>query len=129
MKNKTNRLTVFFDGSCPLCRREIGFYQRRPGADMIDWVDLTDADQHHVDTQLGPDLTCTAALERFHVRTSTGSLKDGAAGFVELWKALPQFRWLGRLVSIPPILWIAERAYNAFLKIRPRMQAMARAQA
>lgn len=129
MEKNVPDLTVFFDGSCPLCRREIGFYQRRRGADAIAWVDLTDPDQGSVDAELGGDLTCEAAMERFHVREPNGTLKDGAAGFVALWKALPNFRWLGRLVSIPPLLWTAEKAYNAFLKIRPRMQAMARTQA
>ncbi len=30
---------VFFDGACPLCAREIEFYQKQEGASGIAWVD------------------------------------------------------------------------------------------
>ena len=30
---------VFFDGACPLCAREIEFYQKQEGASRIAWVD------------------------------------------------------------------------------------------
>jgi len=29
------RLTVYYDGACPVCSREMGFYQRQAGADDI----------------------------------------------------------------------------------------------
>ena len=33
--------TIFYDGSCPLCRREIGFYQKQIGADQLTWQDVS----------------------------------------------------------------------------------------
>ncbi len=38
---ETEQLTVYYDGACPLCRREIGFYQGRRGADGICWADVS----------------------------------------------------------------------------------------
>ena len=35
----TRSLTVFFDGSCPICSKEINFYKMRAGADELSWVD------------------------------------------------------------------------------------------
>ena len=35
-----SRLTVFYDGGCAVCSREIGFYQRLRGADQFYWVDV-----------------------------------------------------------------------------------------
>ena len=35
-------LTVFFDGSCPICSKEINFYKMRAGADELSWVDVSD---------------------------------------------------------------------------------------
>jgi len=33
--------TVYFDGACPLCRREIALYRRAAGEGRIDWVDAS----------------------------------------------------------------------------------------
>jgi predicted DCC family thiol-disulfide oxidoreductase YuxK len=106
--------TVYFDGGCPICSREIGFYQRQPGAELIAWVDLTTCP----DSALPNGISRQAAMARFHVATAAG-VTSGAAGFLALWLALPRFRWIGRLLSIPPMPWILERGYRIFLRIRP----------
>lgn len=114
-------LTVYYDGACPLCRREIGFYRRRRGADDIAWVDVAASDQ----ASIAPDLARADALARFHVRLPDGRLESGASGFGALWAALPAYQWLGRLVRLPMVHPIFETAYGGFLKIRPGMQRVA----
>jgi predicted DCC family thiol-disulfide oxidoreductase YuxK len=113
--------TVFFDGSCPLCRREIAFYQRQRGADGIDWQDVSSMSG---DACVAPGLDCASAMKRFHVRTPTGELKSGAAAFAELWTWLPAFAWAGRLARLPGIAHVLELAYRAFLPVRPWLQSM-----
>ncbi len=66
-------LTVYFDGSCPLCRREIAVYRRLPQAASIRWVDVS------AGAELGSQLSCAQAMARFHVRDSQGRLYSGAA--------------------------------------------------
>jgi predicted DCC family thiol-disulfide oxidoreductase YuxK len=105
--------TVYYDGACPLCQREIALYQGLEGADAIVWHDVsttgTDAD----------DLATRDAMARFHVRRADGSLVSGARGFFEVMKTIPRLRWLGYALSVPPIPWIAEGAYRLFLPLRP----------
>ncbi|MEL7488021.1 MAG: DUF393 domain-containing protein [Pseudomonadota bacterium] len=113
----TEKLTVYFDGSCPLCRREIDFYRRQRGADGVRWLDLTAAD-----TDTGGDLSCADAMRRFHVRRADGTLASGARGFAALWRELPGFSWLGRFVALPGIAQLAEAAYRLFLIGRPAIQ-------
>ncbi len=115
-------LTVFYDGACPLCRREIAFYQRKQGAERVRWVDVCDAGC----AALPPQLSRSEALRRFHVRDEEGRLLSGGSAFAALWKALPGFRPLGLFFSAAPLTWILERAYRVFLRIRPRLQAIAR---
>ena len=111
-------LTVYFDGACPLCRREIAWYRRRPGADSIAWVDVSRVSQ----AALSPDLSREDALARFHVRLPDGRLLTGAAAFGELWKRMPGLRTLGKMARLPVLEPLLERVYRAFLRIRPGMQ-------
>ncbi len=50
----------------------------------------------------------------------------GAAAFVAMWRVLPLLRPLAALASIPPVLWLLERGYRMFLKLRPTLQAVVR---
>lgn len=109
-------LTIYFDGSCPLCTREIAFYRRSEAAQHLQWVDVSQP------VDLGAGLDCQAAMQRFHVRDARGQLHHGAAGFSRLWRELPGWRWLGWLSAVPPMSWLAEAAYRLFLPLRPQLQ-------
>jgi len=111
-------VTVYYDGSCPLCRREIGFYQRCRGASDIVWEDVST----HVQGRVAQDLSCAQAMARFHVRDTKGNLTSGAAAFVQLWLALPNWRWLGKLCSGSRTLRLLEHCYVYFLRWRPALQ-------
>lgn len=107
-------LTVYYDGSCPLCRREIAAYQSLPGAERLSWEDVAQAGE-----RVAPDLNRSDALARMYVRTADGVLVNGAHAFALMWQALPRTRWLGRLAATRPALWVLEPLYRVFLKIRP----------
>ncbi len=113
--------TVYFDGACPLCRREIGFYRRRRGAERIRWVDVGRSACEVVDD----DLCRREALSRFHVRLADGRLVSGARAFAELWSQLPGWRALGRCARLPAVTPLLEAAYRAFLRVRPVLQTLA----
>ena len=114
-------LTVFYDGACPLCQREIGFYKKRQGADAVRWVDVSSTGED----QLAQGLSRQQALARFHIRDSKGRLQSGAAAFASLWSALPAFRLLGRIAALAPVTWLLEPLYRLFLKLRPLLQTAA----
>ena len=114
----TERPTVYYDGGCPVCSREIGFYQRRQGGQSFAWVDVTLADE----AALGPGLSREAAQSRIHVRRPDGTVVDGVAAFREIWRGMPGLRWLGLLVAIPPIGALAEVGYRIFLRTRKLWQ-------
>ena len=111
--SETNKdLTVYYDGACPLCQMEISHYKAQEGAEKIDFVD---ASSH----PLPEDLDRDTAMARFHVRRADGTLVSGAAGFAEVWKGLPKWRWASRLAALPGVLWLMEGMYRAFLPVRP----------
>jgi predicted DCC family thiol-disulfide oxidoreductase YuxK len=106
--------TVYFDGDCPVCRKEIAHYRRQRGAEAITWVDASSCDEK----ALGPGVDRAMVLSRFHVREADGSLASGAAGFVAIWRRLPAFAWLATLASFRPVLAALEVGYRLFLRIR-----------
>ena len=108
------QLTIYYDGGCPVCTREIGFYQRRRGANHICWVDLAQCE----DSELGVDLNRKAAYSRLHARWPNGQLVSGAAAFAALWQTLPAFHWVGRVATLPGVTHLLEWVYRGFLKIR-----------
>lgn len=117
-------LTVYYDGSCPMCRSEISFYQVRDGAEAITWVDVSAVP---AGIEVAPGLTKADAMERFHVRDGSGQLVSGAAAFATLWTWLPAFRLAGRVAALPGIRHGLELAYRGFLPVRPWLQRRFRA--
>lgn len=115
------RPTVYFDGACPVCTREIALYRRQSGAEGLHWVDAAACDAG----TLGSGLTRPQALARLHVRGSNGELVSGAAAFIALWAALPRTAWLARLLDHRPVVWLLERAYRGFLALRRLWRAPA----
>lgn len=107
--------TVYFDGECPVCSREIAMYRRQAGAEAMNWVDVA----HCKPSDMGAGLSRDDALARLHLRRADGSLVSGARAFTQMWKALPRWAWLGKLMGTAPGLWLLEAAYRAFLWLRP----------
>jgi predicted DCC family thiol-disulfide oxidoreductase YuxK len=121
MATEEPRLTVYYDGSCPLCRMEIAHYARQEGAERLRFADVSDPA-----AAPGPDLDRTAAMARFHVRRADGALVSGAAAFADVWRALPRWRWAARLAGAPGIMRLLEGAYRCFLPVRPWLSKAAR---
>lgn len=107
---------VFYDGSCPICSREIGFYQKRSGAEKIDWVDVSQAEAGEV----APGLSKANALDRLHVMNPAGELVSGGAAFTLIWSQLPGFSWLASVFNRPLMAGLLEWAYDFFLAVRRR---------
>jgi predicted DCC family thiol-disulfide oxidoreductase YuxK len=107
-------LTVYYDGGCPVCTREIGFYQRQRGADRIRWVNLAQCD----DSELGEGLSRAAAFARLHACWPNGQLISGARAFAALWQTLPAFSLAGRIAGLPGIVHGLEWGYRGFLQMR-----------
>ena len=115
------RSAVFFDGSCPLCSREIALYRKLPTRGAIDWIDIA------APGFCPPNGTTGLALmQRLHVLTPDGEMVSGARAFVQMWSQLPRWRYLARIAKFPGLLPLMEIAYRVFLVFRPCVQAVVR---
>ncbi len=110
-------VTVWYDGECPLCLREIGLMRRLDSRGAIEFIDVHGGR----DCPLDP----AVLLERFHAREQGQPLVSGAAAFAAMWRAIPPLRPLGLLARNRVILAALEKAYGVFLRYRPRLQRLA----
>ena len=111
-----SKLTIWYDGACPLCIREITLMQRLDRRGAIDFVDIAPVDAVcPLDRQL--------MLARFHARED-GVILSGAAAFAAMWRAIPLLKPLGFVARNTFILRLLESLYLRFLKFRPRLQKL-----
>jgi predicted DCC family thiol-disulfide oxidoreductase YuxK len=114
-----NSVTVWFDGACPLCRREIALMRRLDRRQRLRFVDVA------AESEFCP-IDRATLLARFHAQEAGGPIVSGAAAFAAMWRAIPLLRPLGLLARLPPVLAALERLYVVFLRVRPRLQSIAR---
>jgi predicted DCC family thiol-disulfide oxidoreductase YuxK len=107
----TQNTEVLYNGSCPVCSREINHYERlsQKQALAIQYDDLADSAKLK-DWGLDAD----EAAKRLHVRKD-GEIYSGVPAFIILWKDIPQMRWLAKIVSLPGVHKLACLTYDYVL--------------
>lgn len=107
---------VFYDGACPLCRREIDLVRRLDRRERVRFTDISSSGFDP--TFLGR--TREEMMARIHGRKADGSLIEGVEVFRQLYAAVG----LGIVVAVtrlPPLSWALDRAYTWFAKNRLRL--------
>jgi predicted DCC family thiol-disulfide oxidoreductase YuxK len=117
-------LTVFYDGFCPICSREVAGYQRLELKTRIVWIDLAGSD----DVLETEAFTLDAALELLHVKDVYGVLHTGLAAHILLWQYLPGFKVAAALLCSSAVLRaVCNQSYLFFTRHRPGLKRRARA--
>ena len=111
-------ITVWHDGDCPLCRREIALMRRLDRRGAIRFVDAATA------AMTSCPIDRKTLLARFHAEED-GQLLSGAAAFAAMWRAIPLLRPIGLAARSPLVLRLLETAYRGFLVFRPMLQRAA----
>ncbi|MEL6583908.1 MAG: DUF393 domain-containing protein [Pseudomonadota bacterium] len=107
---KTTATEVYFDGACPICRREIAMWQDAKGLEDVAFTNVAEVVPDGLDQQ--------ELLARFHVKRSDGVIVSGAAAFLALWRG---HKWLwpvGVALDRWPFRPLLDVAYAGFLRVR-----------
>ncbi len=107
-------ITVFYDGKCGLCRREIAHYMHIAPKGVFEWMDITVTPEPF--TTLG--YSVPAGLKALHVRDDAGGMHVGVDAFIAIWLQLPRWRMLAALVRLPIIRPLAKGLYRMFAEWR-----------
>jgi len=117
MNNMDNqkKLTVYYDGLCKVCSREINHYKKQSGSENIAFVDICSDDFNALAEGLDPH----QVHKIMHVRRADGQLRTRVDAFIEIWKVLPRYSSLAKIAEWRSIKAGLEVGYTCFAKIRP----------
>ncbi|MBS2020041.1 MAG: DUF393 domain-containing protein [Deltaproteobacteria bacterium] len=111
-----HQVEVFFDGACPLCRREIGMLRRLDRRSAIRFTDIAEPSFDAV----AVGRTQSDLMARIQARLADGTWIDGVEVFRRLYAAVG-FGPLVAVTRVPGISHLMDAAYGWFAKNRLRL--------
>jgi len=107
-------ISVYYDGKCGLCSKEINFFKQRAPKHPILWHDIAN-EPAQLD---GTGVSQAEALMFMHVRDANGGMRTEVDAFIVLWRQFAGWAVLSRIVSLPGIYPLAGLLYRKFAKAR-----------
>ena len=107
---------MFFDGGCPLCRREVDHYRFLDRRDRVDWVDISREPDLLSRYGIDPE----AAMRKLHALDERGRIVSGVSAFVVVWRNLPLYRYLAWFVERLDLVPTLDGVYARFAAWRFR---------
>jgi predicted DCC family thiol-disulfide oxidoreductase YuxK len=109
-------LTVFFDGACPICNREIALMKRLDRRQQLEFCDFSDREYDAASSGFATADLATV----IHARWSDGSVITGLEVFRAMWEAVG-LRFLARLSRLSVVEPLVLKAYAWFARNRLRL--------
>ncbi len=106
-------ITLFYDGYCPLCVKEMDQLRRYNNKNQLKLVDIHQSDFE----QEYPHIDKQAADRILHAQLEDGTLLLGLDANCAVWQAVGKHPWL-KVLRWPIIRWFADRFYLLFAKHR-----------
>ena len=107
-------VTVYYDGICKMCSKEINYYKKIAPPKCLRWVDIA----RNGNALENYNVSQQEALLYLHVKDASGNLHIGVDAFKVIWSHLPNWRWLSILLNFSPIHFLAQKLYILFAKNR-----------
>jgi predicted DCC family thiol-disulfide oxidoreductase YuxK len=109
-------LTLYYDGDCPLCAREIRLLSRHADTEHLLLIDIASADFQA--NSVGIDQAALA--NRLHARFADGQWVTGLDATLWSWRAAGLGRWATPL-TWRPLRPVFELGYRLFCRLRPQL--------
>lgn len=111
-------LSVYYDGACHICSREIFAYAKRDRHQKIRFVDIA----HNSFDPIKEGLDPQAIQRAMHVKDQAGQIYTGIEAFIQMWKVLPNMSWAAKLAKLPILNPTLKFFYHVFAEhIRPKL--------
>ena len=106
----TDETRVLYNADCPVCRFEINHYASYSDREGLP-IRFEDLNKEELSDW---GLTRDDAARRLYV-LKDGEMYSGIPAFIVLWRDMPRYTWLARLVFVPGIHRIACLTYDHLL--------------
>ena len=107
-------ITVFYDGKCNLCSKEIKYYKSIADESVFNWFDIANNPKYLKSINISQP----EALMLLHATDKYNNLFVGVDAFILIWRNLRFWKILSFIVSLPLIKQIAILVYKSFAKHR-----------
>lgn len=108
-------VTALYHGACPVCSFEISHYQgvceRR--SIRVGWSDISSGVDAPILDELGLDRE--DVKRRMTVLDRNGTVHRGIDAFIVLWREIPGYRHLARVIALPVIHPVCAILYDHLL--------------
>ncbi|MEA1606968.1 DUF393 domain-containing protein [Pseudomonas sp. T5W1] len=109
-------LTLYYDGDCPLCAREILLLRKRASSERLSLVDISREDFQAETTGYSKE----TLQNRLHARFADGEWVTGLDATLWSWRAAGLDRWAAPL-TWPALRPVLELGYRLFCRLRPHL--------
>ena len=114
----SDRIEVYTDGNCNLCRWMRARVEPLDRDQRINWLDYNDP----VILKRAAPHTREQMAEEMHARTPDHRWTKGYFAWIEVIRVLPRWKWLAPILSVWPLTklgpvfyrWLAKRRYTLF---------------
>ena len=118
MNMNMNKITVYYDGACPRCLREMAVYRWFDRRKQVEWYNVVGNESALAAQGVNPD----EALKKLHIRLPDGSIVRDVEAFAILWDQVPALRPLAWLSSPAPLRTLFRNWYGRLTLRRLRRQ-------
>ncbi len=111
------QLTMYYDGLCPLCKREVAWLKRWNKRELVAFEDFT-AQEFNASAH---GFTEAQLVKAMHAKDADGKVLVGVAAFRRAYSLLG-IGWMVNWTNWPILKPVADLGYRIFAWIRPRLQ-------
>ncbi|WP_447895634.1 MULTISPECIES: thiol-disulfide oxidoreductase DCC family protein [unclassified Vreelandella] len=118
--SSARKINVYYDGQCPLCRRERRRFERlagKRGRDVV-WCDVAEYEQ----TLAKHGIARETALRSLHIELEDGRIIEGIDAYRLLMKRIPWLSPGAYIIGLPGIKQGLRRYYDHWVEKRLKRQ-------
>jgi len=120
MDPKDSDITVYYDGSCPSCIKDMHTYDKLSGAagKPVTWVDITGQEDHLRRIGIDP----VRALLELHIQDQNQQVLSEMDAYIALMNRVPRLKPLAWLIGLPVLRPLLAKLYHWMVTRRLKRQ-------